>query len=217
MRLYVALAALFAAATISSCASMSENECLVADWHALGYEDGAQGRSPSYVAERRQACAHHKVAMDFEDYLAGRERGLVAYCRPERGFNLGAQGGGYAGVCPAALEGPFMAQYDLGRRLFDLSDAARRTHAEVEAAHARLENLSARITDAEVSLVFDDLTIEERAILVVRIAEMKEQRGAVRQSIPHLHRAQAEAAANLESYEAWLEGERGPRMASAGD
>ncbi|MGD2133214.1 MAG: DUF2799 domain-containing protein [Maricaulaceae bacterium] len=208
---------LVAAAAVSGCASMSENECRVADWHALGYEDGAAGRPAGYVGERRQACARHQVGIDFDSYLEGRDRGLVQFCRPERGFNIGAQGGGYAGVCPAELEGPFLAEYEVGRRLNTLSRAAHEASADLERAHLRLENLNSRIVDAEVAVVFEDLSIEERASLLVQINAMMEQRTGLRESIPHLERAQAAAIAELERYEAWLDGPRSARVAYAGE
>lgn len=214
MRALIATLALGLACAVSGCASMSENECQLADWRAVGYEDGAQGYPASHVGERRAACARHNVRIDFDAYLAGREQGLVAFCQPQRGFDLGARGGAYAGVCPARLESAFLEQHRLGLRLYKLDRAARDAHAVLVRAEGRLEALETRIVDAEVSAVVDDLPIEERAARVVEIHTLMEERGGLRETIPELEHAHAEAVAELEAYEQWLDHERMLRVAS---
>ncbi len=60
----------------SGCATMSEEECLVADWHAIGYEDGAAGLQVAQLGKRREACAEYGVRPDTAAYRAGRDEGL---------------------------------------------------------------------------------------------------------------------------------------------
>ena len=36
---------------LGGCATMSEQECLVSDWRAIGYEDGVQGRSEAVIGK----------------------------------------------------------------------------------------------------------------------------------------------------------------------
>src|SRR3990167_8939124 len=79
---------------LAGCAGgMSKKECLYADWRAIGYEDGAQGRDASAIGSRRVACADKaKVTPDMEAYLSGREKGLDQFCRPANGFDYGSRG-----------------------------------------------------------------------------------------------------------------------------
>ena len=87
---------------------MSTEECLTADWRAIGYEDGAQGQNPDYFGERRKACAEHGITADFDAYLVGRAEGLALFCRPPNGYRLGVRDYNYSGVCPVELEDAFL-------------------------------------------------------------------------------------------------------------
>lgn len=56
--------------TLAGCASgMDSAECVTADWRAIGYEDGSQGRGANSFSERRKACADHGVTPNFEAYF----------------------------------------------------------------------------------------------------------------------------------------------------
>jgi hypothetical protein len=73
----------FLAFLVSGCASMDEDECRVADWRAIGYEDGVRGVAASHIGERREACAEHGIAPDFAAYRQGRDEGLLALTRKQ--------------------------------------------------------------------------------------------------------------------------------------
>ena len=110
---------------VTGCASgMSKEECLYADWRAIGYEDGAAGRDAAAIGSRRVACADKaKVTTDMEAYLRGREHGLWQFCRPANGFDYGARGGRYAGACQGRDEGLFVAAYEKGLKLYGLTSS----------------------------------------------------------------------------------------------
>ncbi len=97
-KLGIALAGLLAL-SLSGCASMSGDECMTSDWSAIGYEDGSRGYTTDRMSKHRKACAKHGVTPDFTAYQSGRDQGLVEYCQPSRGFNVGSNGGSYQGVC----------------------------------------------------------------------------------------------------------------------
>src|ERR1700704_2606763 len=82
------------------CSSMSAQECSVLDWRSVGYEDGVSGLPGSHIGHYREACAKHGVATDLSAYQSGRELGLREYCQPAHGFDAGARGDNYQGVCP---------------------------------------------------------------------------------------------------------------------
>jgi len=42
---------------LAACASMDRNQCVNADWYAVGLEDGARGRGVERLGEHRRACA----------------------------------------------------------------------------------------------------------------------------------------------------------------
>ena len=49
---------------ITGCASLDKQECRLADWRMIGYEDGAAGRSGTRIGDHRAACAQHGVIPD---------------------------------------------------------------------------------------------------------------------------------------------------------
>ena len=51
---------------LSSCATMSPEECLQANWEEIGYHDAAAGYTVSRSAEHREACAEARGQVDFE-------------------------------------------------------------------------------------------------------------------------------------------------------
>ena len=108
---------------LGGCAGgMSKEECLYADWQAIGYEDGARGAPANAVSSRRQACANKAgVTADMSAYLAGRDQGLQEYCRPANAFSIGARGAHYYGVCTGPDGDEFAAAFQSGHQLYALS------------------------------------------------------------------------------------------------
>lgn len=98
-----------AALVMGGCATMSGDECMATDWSAVGYVDGASGFTTERFSRHRKACAKHGVTADFGAYQSGRDQGLVEYCQPGRGFDVGSNGGRYYGVCSTARRPPSSA------------------------------------------------------------------------------------------------------------
>jgi hypothetical protein len=126
------------AALLSGCASMGKNECLNADWYAVGLEDGAQGRPIEHLGEHRRACAEYAVAPLTERYLAGRDQGLKSFCTYERGYAHGRAGSAYSGACPEGPAANFLAGYGRGRELYDLERRLQSIQQQIRKSKAAL-------------------------------------------------------------------------------
>ncbi|HLR86284.1 MAG TPA: DUF2799 domain-containing protein [Wenzhouxiangella sp.] len=122
---------------VSGCATLSEGECLTADWYEIGQQDGRSGHERSRLHDHRKACAKHAVTPDENAYFAGRDDGLRLYCTPERGFEEGLEGRSYRGVCAPERERGFLAEHRKGLMLYEASEAI----AAVENDIARKEAL----------------------------------------------------------------------------
>ncbi len=85
---------------LSSCASLSKDECLTADWQIIGYEDGIQGSSAARIGEHREACAKHGVTPNKSAYDLGYDEGVRSYCSLSLGIRSGQSGNSLLGVCP---------------------------------------------------------------------------------------------------------------------
>ena len=120
-------------ALLTGCASLDRDECVNADWYAIGLEDGARGRALERLGDHRRACAKHNIAPSSERYLAGRNDGLKTFCTYERGYSEGSAGRDYSAGCPQPSN--FLAGYQRGRELHDLN----RRRAELDKEIGRIK------------------------------------------------------------------------------
>ncbi len=129
---------------LSACASLSEEECLAADWYGIGVEDGARGQPMSRIGSHRKACAEVGVAPDVTAYNEGRLVGLQSFCTRERGYSEGERGARYSGVCPQHLEPAFMQGYLAGQDVYRTKKEIRRLEGEL----AKLREEVAKIRES---------------------------------------------------------------------
>ena len=101
---------------LGGCAGFSPEDCARADWRGVGFEDGAKGRPPTYLAQRAERCFAAGAPVDRDAWESGRVEGLRAYCQPENGHALGRSGARYGGQCPADLEPAFLKAFVEGQQ-----------------------------------------------------------------------------------------------------
>lgn len=126
---------------ITACASMTEQECLTANWFDRGYRDGLNGETVRRLADHYEACAKVGVSPNQTLYHTGRNQGLTHYCTPSNGLDRGRQGQSYQNVCPAHLEGAFLRAYYEGKRVYE---AERKT----DELYRRLSGLESELEQA---------------------------------------------------------------------
>ena len=187
---------------MSGCASMSSEECVATDWSAVGYEDGSRGYSTDRFAGHRKACAKHGIKADFEAYQAGRDQGLVEYCQPGRGYDVGSRGGRYYGVCPVELERDFLEAYNEGYHLYTLRSNVNRASSSIAAKERELESVQKEIRSKEASLIDRETTTEERVLLLADLKRLSERTGELETEIQVLHEERARHQVELENYQA---------------
>jgi hypothetical protein len=195
---------IIAALGASGCASMSADECAVSDWHTIGYEDGARGYSGDQIGKHRKACAKHGVAPDFESYQAGRKDGLRQYCQPSRGFNVGASGGRYNGVCPSDMEYDFVEAFNSGHQLYNLRASVNSATYQINARESELEQTKDDIRTAEAALIAKETTMQDRILLLADLKELSERIGQIEAETVDLIEERAIAEQQLASYQSVL-------------
>ncbi|MGE4131349.1 MAG: DUF2799 domain-containing protein [Bdellovibrionales bacterium] len=118
---------------LGACASKPEKPtCEARDWYELGRRDGAQGSSTEqlhrYATDCRKAAAAEWETM----YTNGRNAGLVEYCSPDNGYELGRMGHTYLYVCPSTVEPQFLSSYRRGQRVRDLEISSKKISSKIE-------------------------------------------------------------------------------------
>lgn len=183
---------------IQGCASLNKDECMVADWRLIGYQDGVAGKSSAAVGEYRRDCAKHAIVPDLDAYQAGRSEGLLEFCKVDNGYRLGASGRGLASVCPSHLEADFRAAYNQGRELYLARSAVNQTRSQIskqqQALHYIEEDKSYKLSE----LISDGLRSEQRVLILYEISELEQEKGAVEEEIDVLQYELADQQAQLD-------------------
>lgn len=197
----LAILMLVATLAVSGCAGMSSEECAVTDWSAVGYEDGSRGYTMERFASHRKACSKHGYAPDFRAYQEGRDDGLVDFCQPSRGYNLGESGGRYYGVCDVALEEEFLDAYRVGYQLYSLRSNVNNASSRIYAKQRELERIDDSIRDKEALLIAEETTIQDRVLLLADLKELSERTGELEAEIEQLMQDRAGHEHELADYE----------------
>lgn len=198
------LGVLLALVLFSGCATMSRDECLVSDWRAIGYEDGARGYTSDRLGQHRKACADHGVAPDLDAYKQGRSEGLEEFCQPQNGFDLGSRGGQYRGVCPAGLEDSFVEAYRTGRHLYELESNVQSAARQIAYKKNQLDSLKRELAEKSSRLIASGVPTEERAKLLIETKEIAEEQGRLEAEILDLAEDKGVREEQLAAYRASL-------------
>ena len=195
---------LIALLVLSGCASMSADECVMSDWHTVGFEDGSKGYTMDRLGQHRKACAKHGVAPDLRAYQSGRDEGLYQFCQPSRGFNLGAGGGQYNGVCGDHSEPQFLDAYRSGYHLYNLRTNVNSATYQINARTQEIETLKDDIRSKEAALIHKETPTEERILLLADLKDLSERIGQLESEVYMLVEDRARHEEQLAAYQAVL-------------
>jgi len=183
---FLTAAMLAVLAQLQGCATLDKDECMLADWRLIGYQDGVAGKSATVVGEYREDCAKHAVVPDLDAYRAGREEGLQQYCKVDNGYRLGNAGRGFPVVCPTALEGDFRDAYNTGRELYLARSAVNRTHSRIDNRKQTLSTLESNRAQKLAALISDGLKTDQRVMILYDINELQQDMDSVEDEIVDL-------------------------------
>lgn len=173
----IVTAALLPAALLSGCATgMGKDECALADWRTVGYEDGLRGFPAERIGAHRVACAKHQVAPDLAAYTEGRQRGLVEFCQPKNGFHVGLHGGVYANVCSGPTEQAFVNGYQWGRQIHMARSELNSTQSQLRSARSGLAKADSAIASATAELLLPHVPKERRIYLAQELVQLGQDR-----------------------------------------
>lgn len=165
------------ACLLSSCASLSLEQCKNADWRQIGYTDGANGEPASKLQQHASACAKVDIKPDLDAYLSGRMDGLLSYCQPENGFEVGRHGrADNVGDCPPHLRAPFLDQYRQGREINGLEGEVERLRSMLQNDQNEARRSDRRMEDIRNELRRPNLSPERRTSLLNEIERLLDRR-----------------------------------------
>ncbi len=144
-----------AAIGLTSCASISEGECVTGSWSDIGYKDGVNGKARGKLADYSKTCAKYGVTPDRSAYLAVFDQGLVKYCTYEQGFERGENGSSFNQVCADDPQSGFAQGYDEGRVVYEI-------YAEHKSLISNYDDTLEALAEVRRRLAEDEQTPEER-------------------------------------------------------
>lgn len=136
---FTPVAMVAAAIVLSSCASMSEDQCRRADWQAQGERDGASGQPPGRIDAHREACAKAGVTPDAMRWQQGWRRGVLSYCTPRSAWQEGARNQTYQGACRDYDENNFLRWHRLGHDVYKARSERDKIQSDIDKAEAQLK------------------------------------------------------------------------------
>lgn len=187
---------------LSGCATsgMDKAECGTADWQAIGYEDGARGRSATAIGVHRKNCAGHGVTPSFAAYMAGHDQGIAQFCRPQNGYRLGMRGYRYRGVCPAPLEAVFLDAHADGYGLYQRRVTVNRLKKQISRKHKRSKKIERIMADKTAALVSSKTLPSRRLSIGVELKQLTEERVEIERSISQLEIDLEQARQDYQGY-----------------
>ncbi|OGS99890.1 MAG: hypothetical protein A3F73_11305 [Gallionellales bacterium RIFCSPLOWO2_12_FULL_59_22] len=173
MKIYVC-ATLMCLALLSGCSTLSEQECRSEDWHRLGVKDGQHGGPASLLDEHQESCSRYGIRPDEDQYLAGRDAGLMDYCQLGNAFRTGMNGEKYQGVCALDVDAEF-------RRY---NSAA----LEVYNSKKQAEDIDSQISRKEKELGKKGASEKEKLRLLEEIRQLDRKRDRLRSDLHYQER-----------------------------
>lgn len=122
--------------TLVACTTMTKDECLTADWQAVGLADGSQGYGFDRLQDHGKACSRVGITPDRELYLTGYKRGVIAFCTPLNGYKKGMAGESLQVSCPDPQAEDFIVAYQMGQEV----NRAMRQRNEVRSSLREVED-----------------------------------------------------------------------------
>jgi hypothetical protein len=182
---------------LAGCATLSEEECLTADWYSIGYEDGANGQATTRIGSHREACAKHGVTPDLRDYQDGYDEGLLIFCTARNGFNRARTGYEYNGICPPSLEPEFLDGYEAGRQIYQVASEVSSLESQQKSNESERQRIEQQLLEKEAALFASGTPEENRRVIYEEIALLKERQGELGQQRDEIIRDLADAEARL--------------------
>ncbi len=126
---------------MSSCATMTPNECKNADWKSIGYKDGAKGRAVR-LSRHANACAKTHITPDKKRYILGYKQGEKMFCTYDNGLGKGSTNGDISDICMTpSLKKDFQRGYRKGKRIYAKKEQIQTKEREISSINKKIEKI----------------------------------------------------------------------------
>jgi len=111
------ISALLSMMLLGGCASLSQSECISADWYDVGVHNALEGQKKDYVAEHFKACSKYQITPDLVEYKLGWMEGVQRFCTAQSAWRYGLTRHQYQNTCSINAEKQFLPAYRLAKKV----------------------------------------------------------------------------------------------------
>ena len=174
----VALLLMGMALTVSSCSTMSPQECKGANWKNVGYEDGSKGK-PRRLSNYVKDCAEAKVKPDRNLYISGYRAGEKVYCTYDNGLERGKKGNSASGVCNTpGLRHNFIRGYTKGEKQYKITSKIKNKQNEIDKIDRKIKKIAKGKIKSDAKSI--DLLYREKTVVRQEIELLKRELNLIR-------------------------------------
>jgi len=118
MKILINLMLLFVL-SLSSCTSLTKEDCQNNNWKDIGERDAKNGRARSVFQGYQKSCIEQGVKIKQDEYDVGFKIGLMLYCTYENGYEVGSVGKSNPQTCPNDTLKNFSQGYIAGKKWYE--------------------------------------------------------------------------------------------------
>lgn len=161
--------ALFATTLLlSSCSTMSTDECKTVSWKDKGYEDATKG-NPVYLSQHRKACAEAGITPNKPRYMAGYNAGARQFCNYESGIRFGKTGRSASSICNGpGLRQKFISGYQKGKKIYNLNSQITSNESELYSLDKKIKKARKQSNATEVDHLYREKELINSLIASLR-------------------------------------------------
>lgn len=150
--------------------------CQEIDWYEIGRQNGTKGLELANLKPVRVICKDSDQSLAEALYYNGFDAGVVQYCTPENGFELGRNNREIKNVCPVMLNAAFQKRYYQGRRFAELT-------RQSQELNKKMQNLETTINNHSIETAKRDLLSTEKIELSLKLKNIQDELQSLNTSI----------------------------------
>lgn len=146
------------------CQTITPQQCSIADWYQVGYEDGTKGRDSLYVSNYSKPCSSANIIPNRVQWERGRQEGFKRFCTVPVAHSEGLSGNKFSSICP--VDSTHTARYNAwyqGYQIFELKRQVRNNEGEYSFYLREYERTSGKEREASWIRMNDARTKANRA------------------------------------------------------
>ncbi|WP_195758379.1 DUF2799 domain-containing protein [Kangiella sp. HZ709] len=181
---------------LSSCSSLTVEDCAMTDWQARGFDEGKRGFSLKQYDEYAQECKEiGGVIPPKSKYTTGHYKGTLEFCTATSGYAFGKNGGYYRHSCREWNLNPtdFLDGYNAGKEIYAAEKKLDETIEELEDHRTSMDDAQYQIRWNTDKLSDPELTEKDRRTAQIEIEKQRSRYGDLYRS-EHLYEEDIEEA-----------------------